>query len=161
MYERDLALRLGIPLYGSDPSLFHLGSKTGSREMFAQAGVAYPAYQRQVLRSNRTEAKAMLTDAVARQERFFSNNNAYTTDMTALGYLADPAVTENLLYSVDALAATVACPLATCFAMQATAQNRQLNDGQCRTFTLDSLSQKASADSAAAPNNPVPNDPCW
>ena len=43
MYERDLALRLGIPLYGSDPALIHLGSKTGSREMFAQAGVAYPA----------------------------------------------------------------------------------------------------------------------
>ena len=42
MYERDLALRLGIPLYGSDPSLFYLGSKTGSRETFAKAGVPYP-----------------------------------------------------------------------------------------------------------------------
>ena len=42
MFERDLALRLGIPLYGSDPSLFHLGSKTGSRETFAKAGVTYP-----------------------------------------------------------------------------------------------------------------------
>jgi hypothetical protein len=41
--ERDVALRLGIPLYGSDPSLFHLGSKTGSRELFAKAGIAYPA----------------------------------------------------------------------------------------------------------------------
>jgi hypothetical protein len=42
MFERDLALRLGIPLYGSDPSLFYLGSKTGSRETFAKAGVTYP-----------------------------------------------------------------------------------------------------------------------
>ena len=41
--ERDLALRLGIPLYGSDPSLFHLGSKTGSREIFAKAGISYPS----------------------------------------------------------------------------------------------------------------------
>ncbi len=41
--ERDLALRLGIPLYGSDPSLFHLGSKTGSREIFAKADITYPA----------------------------------------------------------------------------------------------------------------------
>ncbi len=40
--ERDLALRLGIPLYGSDPSLYHLGSKTGSRELFAKAGIVYP-----------------------------------------------------------------------------------------------------------------------
>ncbi len=42
MHERDLALQLGIPLYGSDPSLFHLGSKSGSREIFAKAGVTFP-----------------------------------------------------------------------------------------------------------------------
>jgi hypothetical protein len=42
MQERDLALRLGIPLYGSDPSLFYLGGKSGSREVFARAGVVYP-----------------------------------------------------------------------------------------------------------------------
>ena len=42
MQERDLALRLGIPLFGSDPSLFYLGSKTGSREVFSKAGVSYP-----------------------------------------------------------------------------------------------------------------------
>lgn len=40
--ERDLALRLGIPLYGSDPSLFYLGGKSGGREVFAAAGACYP-----------------------------------------------------------------------------------------------------------------------
>lgn len=40
--ERDLALRLGIPLYGSDPSLFYLGGKSGGREVFEKAGVSYP-----------------------------------------------------------------------------------------------------------------------
>jgi hypothetical protein len=42
MQERDLALRLGIPLYGSDPSLFYLGGKSGGREVFAAAGASYP-----------------------------------------------------------------------------------------------------------------------
>ena len=42
LHERDLALRLGIPLYGSDPSLFYLGGKTGGREAFAKAGVRHP-----------------------------------------------------------------------------------------------------------------------
>lgn len=42
MQERDLALRLGIPLYGSDPSLFYLGGKSGGREVFARAGVSFP-----------------------------------------------------------------------------------------------------------------------
>ena len=40
--ERDLALRLGIPLYGSDPSLFYLGGKSGGREVFERASVSYP-----------------------------------------------------------------------------------------------------------------------
>lgn len=40
--ERDLALRLGIPLYGSDPSLFYLGGKSGGREVFSSAGASYP-----------------------------------------------------------------------------------------------------------------------
>ncbi len=41
-YERDLALRLGIPIYGADPELSPLGTKTGGREVFADVGVSYP-----------------------------------------------------------------------------------------------------------------------
>ncbi len=41
-HERDLALRLGIPLYGADPKFWPLGSKTGSRELFEAAGTTYP-----------------------------------------------------------------------------------------------------------------------
>ncbi len=41
--ERDLALRLGIPMYGNDPRHEHLGSKSGSRRLFKEAGVPCPA----------------------------------------------------------------------------------------------------------------------
>ncbi len=40
--ERTLAVRLGIPIYGCDPDLVHLGSKSGSRETFRRAGVPLP-----------------------------------------------------------------------------------------------------------------------
>ena len=40
--ERDLALALGIPMYGADPRFFHLGTKTGSRRLFAEEGVRHP-----------------------------------------------------------------------------------------------------------------------
>jgi len=40
--ERDLALRLGIPMYGADPKFFPLGTKTGSRRLFAEADVPHP-----------------------------------------------------------------------------------------------------------------------
>ncbi len=41
--ERDLAVLLGIPMYGADPRLFPLGTKTGCRRLFARAGIRYPA----------------------------------------------------------------------------------------------------------------------
>jgi hypothetical protein len=40
--ERDLALALGIPVYGADPRLFDLGTKTGCRRLFAEEGVRHP-----------------------------------------------------------------------------------------------------------------------
>ena len=40
--ERELALRLGIPMYGADPKYFHLGTKSGARRIFAEEGVSHP-----------------------------------------------------------------------------------------------------------------------
>ncbi len=40
--ERDVALSLGIPMYGADPRLADLGSKTGCRRMFEELGVPCP-----------------------------------------------------------------------------------------------------------------------
>lgn len=37
--ERTLAVRLDIPLYACDPALLHLGTKSGSRAVFREAGV--------------------------------------------------------------------------------------------------------------------------
>ena len=39
--EVELAVRLGIPLYGADPALEWLGTKTGSRRVFAEEGVPH------------------------------------------------------------------------------------------------------------------------
>jgi PGM1 C-terminal domain len=41
-HERDLALALGIPMYGADPKFFHYGTKTGCRRLFAEQGVQHP-----------------------------------------------------------------------------------------------------------------------
>ena len=41
-HERALALRLGLPIYGCDPSLLAWGSKSGSRKIFREAGIAMP-----------------------------------------------------------------------------------------------------------------------
>lgn len=41
--ERQLAVELGIPLNGVDPALLELGTKSGNRRVFQEAGVEYPA----------------------------------------------------------------------------------------------------------------------
>lgn len=40
--ERDLALALGVPMYGADPRFFPYGTKTGCRRLFAEQGVRHP-----------------------------------------------------------------------------------------------------------------------
>jgi hypothetical protein len=40
--ERDVALALGIPMYGADPRFFPYGTKTGCRRLFAEQGVKHP-----------------------------------------------------------------------------------------------------------------------
>jgi hypothetical protein len=42
LHERDLALRLGIPMYGADPKYFPLGTKSGCRRIFEEEGVPHP-----------------------------------------------------------------------------------------------------------------------
>lgn len=40
--ERDLSVALDIPLLASDPDLLYWGTKSGSREIFAEAGIPFP-----------------------------------------------------------------------------------------------------------------------
>lgn len=40
--ERELSVKLGIPLWASDPDLLYWGTKSGSRQIFAESGVPYP-----------------------------------------------------------------------------------------------------------------------
>lgn len=41
--ERALGIALDLPVYGCDPSLYHLGTKSGSRKIFREAGLEVPA----------------------------------------------------------------------------------------------------------------------
>ena len=40
--DRELAMRLGIPMYGADPKDSHLGTKSAGRQLFAEAEVPHP-----------------------------------------------------------------------------------------------------------------------
>jgi len=108
------------------------------------AAFAYPSYQKSVLKSRRAEGKALVMDAANRQERRFADTNAYTTNMTDLGYAADPAVSENGYYNVDAT-------LTNGYTLTATAIGSQAADTSCATISINALGQKTSA----------PGNDCW
>jgi hypothetical protein len=40
--DRELAMRLGIPMYGADPKDAHLGTKSEGRRLFSEAGIDHP-----------------------------------------------------------------------------------------------------------------------
>jgi type IV pilus assembly protein PilE len=52
------------------------------------AAVALPSYSSYVKRGNRSEGRAFLMDIAAKQERFYSDNNQFTTTIgsTGIGY---------------------------------------------------------------------------
>jgi hypothetical protein len=63
--ERKLAVLLGVPLNGVDPNLIHLGTKSGSRKVFREAGVPLPAGREDL----RTEHEVELALRELRKER--------------------------------------------------------------------------------------------
>jgi len=40
--EKSIAVQLGIPLFGTDPAMFYLGSKSGARKIFRDCGINLP-----------------------------------------------------------------------------------------------------------------------
>lgn len=95
------------------------------------AAIAIPSYQDYVLRSNRTEGQALLSEAAARQERFFTQNNRYATTVAELNYSAAESV--NNLYRLT----VVAKPEPLEFELQAVPINRQAADSDCLTLGIN------------------------
>src|SRR5437868_9267567 len=61
--EKELALRLGIPMYGADPKFFALGTKSGCRKIFMDEDVPYPLGREDI------GSKEDLVDATAQMRR--------------------------------------------------------------------------------------------
>ncbi|MGE0386732.1 MAG: type IV pilin protein [Gammaproteobacteria bacterium] len=134
------------------------------------AAIAYPSYQDYILRSNRSEAQALLADVAAREERFFSNCGAYADkmigspgDCAAGGLGFTSATSERGLYTIT-IAGDIAGPAPparlTTFTATATVAGTQARDKKCKTMVIDHRGQKTSTTSANAAN-PAGNDPCW
>jgi type IV pilus assembly protein PilE len=111
------------------------------------AAIAYPNYREYAARAKRNEARAALLQIATLQERFYLQNNTYTTDMTNLGFvLAGNNISDTESYKINVDAADANNYLAT-----ATYQNADAEAAKCLTFQIDGSGSKTSA----------PDAECW
>jgi type IV pilus assembly protein PilE len=101
------------------------------------AAIAYPSYDDYVKRGNRTEGQALLSDASARQERYFAQNNAYITsngDIAKLGLNnGNRSETNKYTLTVSKVNGDGGYTLTA---------EQGFNDAKCGNLTLDALGKK-------------------
>ena len=109
--------------------------------------IAYPSYRQYAARAKRNEAKAALLQIATNQERFYLQNNTYTTNMTSLGF----PVATNFLSDSNSYIIAVNAADANDFTATATYQNADAEAGKCAAFTIDGRGAKTS----------TPYTDCW
>ena len=123
--------------------------------------IAVPAYQSQIRKSRRTDAKNALLDLATREERFSSLNNAYTKDSASLGYGAGgfPQPVGSNYYNIGTtFNITAALPgVAANFSVTATPIGPQVKDTQCQVFSIDSTGMQHATDSGGNDTTTT----CW
>jgi len=111
--------------------------------------IAFPSYQNYALRGKRAEAKTAVLGAAQALERYFTNNNAYTTNLAAAGYKNISGDTPATSYYT--LQVTV--PDSTSFIIRAVPNNFQ--DPACGIFTYNQAGQRG------VENATDPVSKCW
>ena len=101
-------------------------------------GVGVPAYRNFVMRAQRAEAKTTLMRVQAQQEKFYLQNNTYTTDVNnppPVG-LGVPA-SENIFYNITIVAGAGGLTVGYTASAAPAAGSPQLNDDDCALFTIN------------------------
>lgn len=116
------------------------------------AAIAFPAYQNQVRKTKRADAKSALMELVNREEKYFSQCSAYTTNITGAYPTSDTLcidATKGLGFtatSADGNYNLSAALTATGYTVTATAVSAsQLLDTGCTTMSITSTGQKSPA----------------
>src|SRR6266446_9974316 len=96
--EKELALRLGIPMYGADPIFFPLGTKSGCRKIFMEEDVPHPlGYENLASKDDLIEAiakvrsrKPSIKQVLVKLNEGVSGEGNALVDLTGLPRSGDP-----------------------------------------------------------------------
>ena len=110
------------------------------------ASIAIPSYDAVIRKARRSEARDELLRMAGIQEKFYTQNNAYTDDPTLLGIAADG------LTPHDAYALTVTLTNGgQGYVMTATAVGKQTQDTTCGNLSYNNVGQKTITGSSSDP----------
>jgi len=90
--EKELALQLGIPMYGADPRFFSLGTKSGCRKIFMEENVLHPLGREDIgskedlidAISQMRKAKPLMTQVMVKLNEGVSGDGNAVIDLTGL-----------------------------------------------------------------------------
>ena len=123
------------------------------------SAVAYPSYDRYVIKTKRSVAQSALLQVADRQQQFFMDNKQFATDLTNLGFPANPYVVDddaNQTVTSDPKAAySLALSNVTATTWTATAAPLQ---GQ---LSRDTYCGSLSITQAGAKGKTGASDDCW
>ena len=111
------------------------------------AMVSFPSYREFAARAKRSEAKAALLKAATNQEKFYLQNQRFSTDLTELGFSSNPFETDSGSYEIRVFAPAPAAN----FTVTATYLIPDEEVNRCATFTIDGRGTKTSG----------PYTDCW
>ena len=109
------------------------------------ASIAIPSYQSHIQESRRTEGQVKLMEVMNAQERYYTLNNTYVSDLTKLNYDNNPEPSENNYYNISAAACGTGNgqQIDSCVQLTATATGAHAADGN---LTYNSLGQRTPAE---------------
>ena len=112
------------------------------------AAIAYPSYERSVLKSHRSDAENLLTTDSQILERCYTQNFSYAAACTP--NLATSTQYHYYIAATSTLAATT-------YVLTATAVGNQTKDTDCATFKIDNTGNKTAFAASGATNSTT----CW
>lgn len=114
------------------------------------AAVAIPSYKSYSVKTRRSEGRAFVMEIMQRQEKYYTENNTYTTNLTQLGYSSSTPSSERSYYTVTATAASDG--IANNVVLTAAPTGSQTADTECGSFIMNSTGAKSTSTSSTT---------CW
>lgn len=120
--------------------------------------IAVPTYRRYTMRAQRSDATAALLRIAAAQEKFYLQNNTYTTTVGAGGLNLGAGTSERGWYNLT-IAAPAGFTIGTAYIATAAAASgqAQATDKDCQSFTIRETGERAATNSGGTSNTAN----CW